>query len=657
MMPTLFPASATSFTTNGLGGLSDTISCKVTEERNGEYTLEMVYPLSGAHFDELVNGNIICVKLDDSRGTQAFRICQITRPINGQVTVYAQHISYQLSMIPCAPFTASSANAALAGLKSNAAESCPFTFTTDKATVATYKQTAPASIRSRLGGVQGSILDCYGGEYEFDNYTVHLWAARGRNRGVVLRYGKNITDLSQEASIADTVTGVYPYYQDENSYVELPEKVISAQSAENFPYHRTIALDLTDQFEEVPTVAQLRTAAQSYIAQEGIGVPRVNVKVSFIPLADTLEYEDRAALETVSLCDTITVKYEKLGVDATAKVIKTVWDVLAERYESIEVGDARNSLATTIAETKQEAAEAVDGSALTQAIARATDLITGVTGGYIRFNRNSDGQPYEMLIMDHETIETSTNIWRYNSAGWGFSHDGGASYTTAATIDGGIIADSIVAGTLTGLEIDNGSGTFHVDSAGNATANSLSSSSATITGGSINIQTSSDTADYITLNSSKASASMQTSGLYVTNKSTAANPNRKSIVNGAAIVIYNTSTNTPMITLNATGSTGNVYATGNITANGNLLAVGNVSGAGVFSGVTTGQHTIITQNGLFVYGSGGLTSVMASISASDGTVHARRYTTLTNGNLATGRTATITISGTTLKFVNGLLVN
>lgn len=656
-MPTLFPASATSFTTNGLGGLSDTISCKVTEERNGEYTLEMVYPLSGAHFDELVNGNIICAKLDDTRGTQAFRICQITRPINGQVTVYAQHISYQLSMIPCAPFTAASANAALAGLKANAAESCPFTFTTDKATVATYTQTAPASIRSRLGGVQGSILDCYGGEYEFDNYTVHLWAARGRNRGVVLRYGKNITDLSQEASIADTVTGVYPYYQDENSYVELPEKVISAQSAENFPYHRTIALDLTDQFEEVPTVAQLRTAAQNYITQEGIGVPRVNVKVSFIPLADTLEYEDRAALETVSLCDTITVKYEKLGVDATAKVIKTVWDVLAERYESIEVGDARNSLATTIAETKQEAAEAVDGSALTQAIARATDLITGVTGGYIRFNRNADGQPYEMLIMDHETIETSTNIWRYNSAGWGFSHDGGASYTTAATIDGGIIADSIVAGTLTGLAINNGNGTFAVDSGGNVTANSLSSSSATITGGSINIQTSSDSTDYITLNSSKASASMQTSGLYVTNKSTAANPNRKSIVNGAAIVINNTSTNTPMITLNATGSTGNVYATGNITANGNLLAVGNVSGAGVFSGVTTGQHTIITQNGLFVYGSGGGTSVMSSISASDGTVHARRYTTLTNGNIATGRTATITISGTTLKFVNGLLVS
>lgn len=655
MMPTLFPASATSFTTNGLGGLSDTISCKVTEERNGEYTLEMVYPLSGAHFDELVNGNIICAKLDDTRGTQAFRICQITRPINGQVTVYAQHISYQLSMIPCAPFTASSANAALAGLKANAAESCPFTFTTDKATVATYKQTAPASIRSRLGGVQGSILDCYGGEYEFDNYTVHLWAARGRNRGVVLRYGKNITDLSQEASIADTVTGVYPYYQDENSYVELPEKVISAQSAENFPYPRTIALDLTDQFEEVPTVAQLRTAAQNYIAQEGIGVPRVNVKVSFIPLADTLEYEDRAALETVSLCDTITVKYEKLGVDATAKVIKTVWDVLAERYESIEVGDARNSLATTIAETKQEAAEAVDGSALTQAIARATDLITGVTGGYIKFNRNANGQPYEMLIMDEATEEESTNIWRYNSAGWGFSHDGGANYTTAATIDGGIIADSIVAGTLTGLEIDNGSGTFHVDSAGNVTANSLNSSNATITGGKINIQTSSDTADYITLNSSKASASMQTSGLYVTNKSTAANPNRRSIVNGAAIVIKNTSTDTPMITLNATGSTGNIYATGNISAD-KVTASTQVSSIAfrAESALTTGYSALST-GGLYLFNSSG--SITAMINQSDGAITGSSYKTLSSGNLATGRTATITISGTTLRFVNGLLVS
>jgi len=655
MKPILYAANATTFTSNGLGALADAISCSVTEERNGEYTMQMVYPVDGLHYSDITLSSLIKCELDAGRGGQMFRVYKITRPLNGQVTIEANHLSYQLSHIPCAPFTAGSANAALAGLASNAAEACPFSFTTDKDTVATYTQTAPASIRSRLGGVQGSILDCYGGEYEFDNYVVHLWDSRGQDRGVTLRYGKNLTDLTQEANIADTITGVYPFYQDDNNYVQLPEKTISAESAANYPFPRTIALDCTDQFDDAPTVAQLRAYAQSYISKAGIGVPKVNVKVAFVNLRDTEEYKDVAALETVELCDTVTVIYEKLGVNATAKIIKTTWDVLAERYESVEIGEAKSSLAETIATAKEEARDAVTGSALTQAIARATDLITGVTGGYIRFNRNADGQPYEMLIMDHETIETSTNIWRYNSAGWGFSHDGGANYTTAATIDGGIIADSIVAGTLTGLEIDNGSGTFHVDSAGNVTANSLNSSNATITGGKINIQTSSDTADYITLNSSRASASMQTSGLYVTNKSTAANPNRRSVVNGAAIVIKNTSTDTPMITLNATGSTGNIYATGNISAD-KVTASTQVSSIAfrAESALTTGYSALST-GGLYLFNSSG--SITAMINQSDGTITGSSYKTLSSGNSYTGRTATITISGTTLRFVNGLLVS
>ena len=659
MKPILYPANATTFTSNGLGALADAISCSVTEERNGEYTMRMVYPVDGLHYSDITLSSLIKCELDAGRGGQMFRVYKITRPLNGQVTIEANHLSYQLSHIPCAPFTAGSANAALAGLASNAAEACPFSFVTDKATVATYTQTAPASIRSRLGGVQGSILDCYGGEYEFDNYVVHLWDSRGQDRGVTLRYGKNLTDLTQEANIADTITGVYPFYQDDNNYVQLPEKTISAESAANYPFPRTIALDCTDQFDDAPTVAQLRAYAQSYISKAGIGVPKVNVKVAFVNLRDTEEYKDVAALETVELCDTVTVIYEKLGVNATAKVIKTTWDVLAERYESVEIGEAKSSLAETIATAKEEAREAVTGSALTQAIARATDLITGVTGGYIRFNRNADGQPYEMLIMDHETIETSTNIWRYNSAGWGFSHDGGANYTTAATIDGGIIADSIVAGTLTGLAINNGNGTFKVDSSGsmtasnatitngvlnngsgtfkvdangNLTANSLNSSNATITGGKINIQTSSDTADYITLNSSKASTSIQTSGLYVTNKATAGAPNRRAQINGAGIFLTDTSTNTVLIQMDTTGN-----------------------GAGLRVGSTSGPYVSVGTAGVFVYAAGPV--YKAGISVSDGTVHAQKFTTVNSGNLATGRTATLTISGTTLKFVNGLLVN
>lgn len=608
MKPILYAANATTFTSNGLGALADAISCSVTEERNGEYTMQMVYPVDGLHYSDITLSSLIKCELDAGRGGQMFRVYKITRPLNGQVTIEANHLSYQLSHIPCAPFTAGSANAALAGLASNAAEACPFSFVTDKATVATYTQTAPASIRSRLGGVQGSILDVYGGEYEFDNYVVHLWDSRGQDRGVTLRYGKNLTDLTQETNIADTITGVYPYYQDDNNYVQLPEKTVSAESAANYPFPRTIALDCTDQFDEAPTVAQLRSYAQSYISKAGIGVPKVNVKVAFVNLRDTEEYKDVAALETVELCDTVTVIYEKLGVNATAKVIKTTWDVLAERYESVEIGEAKSSLAETIATAQEEAREAVTGSALTQAIARATDLITGVTGGYIKFIRNADGQPYEMLIMDEATEEDSTNIWRYNSAGWGFSHDGGASYITAATIDGGIIADSIVAGTLTGLAINNGNGTFAVDSAGNVTANSLTSSDATITGGKINIQTAEDSTDYVTLNSTAASASLQTNGLTVVNKSTATNPNRRTYVQGAAVGIVDTANDIHLAWLGGTSvSGGGMFALRN--SNGGYLArIGVGTNRGVLKLYDTSGREIVSvdaNTGVVLYGTNG----------------------------------------------------
>lgn len=493
MIPVLFPTNATSWTTNGLGGLADAVSCSVQEERNGAYKMTMVYPVDGLHYSEIVPGSPILCDCGAQRGKQVFRVSKITRPINGQVKVEADHLSYQLSLIPCSPFSAGSVTAALSGLASHAAVTCPFTFWTNKSTSATYSQTVPASIRSRLGGVQGSILDVYGGEWEFDGYTCRLWNARGSNKGVTIRYGKNLTDLTQEENIANTITGIYPFYTGDHAYVELPEKVLSSSNAGNFPFPRTVPLDLSQEFNATPTVAQLRAKGQAYLNGSGIGVPKVSLKIKFVNLADTEEYENVAALETVELCDTVTVIYEKLGVQATAKVIKTDWDVLAERYNSVEIGDAKTSLADTIAQTKEEASTAVTTSALERAVDQATALITGATGGYVKFNYNGDGQPYEMLIMDAEQEADATNIWRFNDNGWGFSRNGGASYTTAATIDGGIIADFITAGTLTGLNINNGNGTFQVDSAGNVTANSLTSNNATITGGSVQITAGSDT--------------------------------------------------------------------------------------------------------------------------------------------------------------------
>ena len=215
MKPILFASDATKFTTNGLGRL-DCHECKVTEERNGQFELEMTIAESALHANQIEMTSIIVARASQGSGLQAFRVYRITKPLNGVFKVYANHISYQLSLIPTMPFSVvASAHACedtLDGLVSNAVEACPFTFTTDVTTVASYSQSTPASIRSRLGGVQGSVLDQFGGEYEWDNYDVTLHENRGVTiPTVTLRYGKNITDLNQEENIANTITGIVPF--------------------------------------------------------------------------------------------------------------------------------------------------------------------------------------------------------------------------------------------------------------------------------------------------------------------------------------------------------------------------------------------------------------------------------------------------------------
>lgn len=460
MIPILFSADATSFNNNGLGALADCTSCKVTEKRNGEYILTMQYPLDGIHFKDIQKSCIIWVKPSDGANNQAFRIYKTKKPINGIVTIEAEHISYQLSMIPTMPFTAESASAALQGLKTNAAEPCPFFFYTDKQTIATYTQDQPASIRSRLGGVSGSVLDVYGGEYEFDNYDVHLWANRGSDKGVTIRYGKNLIDLKQEENIQNVVTGVVPFFANEETLVTLPEKVVESEYVDLYPYPRTVILDLSSEWtDEVPTVEQLRQRAQKYIEDNDIGIPKVSIDVSFIALWQTEEYKDIAPLERVNLCDTVTIIFEKLGIEAKAKVISTEYDVLRERYTKIEVGDAKSTLATTIVNIDSTTNSKIQSatSFLQKAIVHATDMITGGLGGYVYLKPNADGYPEEILIMDSPDIETAVNIWRWNKNGLGFSSNGYAGpYGTAITSDGQIVADYITAGTLNGDLIQAG---------------------------------------------------------------------------------------------------------------------------------------------------------------------------------------------------------
>lgn len=474
MKPILFSENSTTFTSNGIGRLSDAISCVVTEERNGLYELEMVYPISGAHFSDMGIRSIIVAIPCDGGTMQAFRVYQMTKPINGKVTVYAQHISYDLSKNTAMPFSvamsASACATTLANLKSKAVEACPFTFWTDVTTAASYSQTTPASIKSKLGGVEGSVLDQFGGEYEWDNYTVKLHRQRGTlaiNNGITLRYGKNITDITQEENIADTVTGVVPYWADtEGNVVTLPEKVIySDKHKDAYSQHLTIPLDLSTEFEEQPSVAQLRTAAQVVVNASDFGVPKVSIEVSFVALWQTEEYKDVAPLQRVKLCDEVMVKFEKLGVDATAKIVKTEYDVLAERYRSVQIGSVRSSLAQTLNDQAAATMAAIAAQAVStsQAINNATKWLTSA-GGYVIAIKNTDGSWKELVFSNMtDPYDSKAKILRINNNGIGFSTAGmNGIFRNAWTIDGNLVADFIHGGTLKLGGRDNGNGWLQI---------------------------------------------------------------------------------------------------------------------------------------------------------------------------------------------------
>lgn len=449
MIPILYEGTETSFTSNGLGRLADAISCKVIEERNASYELEMTYPVSGVHYDDIQENRIILAQPFDGGLTQPFQIYKITKPLNGIVTVNAEHISYRLNAISVMPFEASTCVAAIAGISTYSSTTNPFSFTTDKDVTADFSVEVPTSARALLCGQSGSILDTYGtGDYEFDRFDVNLWVNRGSDKGVTIRYGKNLADLKNVIDMTNVYTGICPYWTDGETVVTLTEKVILSDYADQFPYNIIKPVDFSSSYESEPTEAQLRTKAEAYIINNEGWKIKNNVTISFVALWNTEEYKDIAPLERVQMCDTVHIIYSKLGVDISTKVIKTDYDVLQERYNSITLGDTYYSLNSYFSEELSES-EQHQSSNMQKAIDKATKLIQGGLGGYVVFNTDADGLPQEILIMDADDISEAVNVIRMNMNGIGFSTSGyNGPFNTAWTIDGHFVADYIDTGTL-----------------------------------------------------------------------------------------------------------------------------------------------------------------------------------------------------------------
>ncbi len=479
MIPILYRSDETAFASNGLGRLADCISCTVTEERNGIYECQFSYPVSGEMYDQIQEGCIIGVIHDDVHDVQPFDIYSRSAPLNGVVTFYAHHISYRLGNVILKPMTASSCAAALAAIPANTYNQCPFTFWTDKAVSANFKNEVPSAVKAILGGQQGSILDVYGkGEYQWDKWAVKLYTNRGNDNGVSIRYGVNLTNLTHDYDISANYNAVAPYWRstEDDTVVTLPDGYIMAsniptglipwtsstgEDMEDGNGHviefQTVAniapvpMDLSDAFEEQPTVEQLRTEALRRLNNSEAWLPDENITVSFVDLAHTADYSSISALQRVSLCDKVSVYCTPLGVNAVKmQVIRVVFNVLTEMYDEIELGKAKVSFAQAVtAQVEKITKDMPTVSMMQRAIDNATDQITGANGGPVRFIYDANGEMQEILIMDTDDISTAVNVWRWNSGGFGFSSHGYAGpYATAITQDGQIVANMITTGEL-----------------------------------------------------------------------------------------------------------------------------------------------------------------------------------------------------------------
>lgn len=513
MTPILLKADAKT----KIGWLSECTECEVTEERNGVYELELVYPIGATHANDIVTDCYIKAKPNQTSGNQLFHIYKVSKPINGEFTVYAEHVSYILSGYPVPTVSTTgnaqtAINAILTAAKNQIGKATGFTAGTTDITLSSSINLSNVSARAALGGVEGSVLYTYGGEYEFDNYTIKLHKSRGKDNGVRIAYGKNMTELKCDVDMSASYTGIFGYVKTDDISLTSSYNVTNSSGIST----RILVRDFSSDFgENTPTQSLLDAAVQKYAEDNDINSIKASVTVSFVNLAQSPEYANVAPLETVNLCDTVKIYHKELGVNIKAKVIKTVYDTIAEKYTKIELGSARADMSSIISQTVKEATDAKNiaisskseiTGAYQKAIADATAAITGNSGGYIRLNPSEN--PQELLIMDTADASTAKKIWRWNLSGLGYSSTGyNGTYKTAITQDGHIVADFIDTGTLTAniikagiMQSVNGQFSFNLETG------HISASDIDISGGSINLQGASEQTYYTALTSNNASS-------------------------------------------------------------------------------------------------------------------------------------------------------
>ena len=389
--PILYKANETNFEHLGVSVLSDASKCYVSREKNGIYILEFDYPVNGKDVDKIKEGMYIKSDAGYRTKNQRFVISKITKTQN-EFKIYCQHISQVKTTMnairPDITLTSVSAMGALTAWRDNLLDSREeFFVQSDIGTLnsTTWKVENIENARDALGGKAGSILDVWGGEYEFDNLNITLHKSMGIENPTIIAYGKNLLDLEQEQSILETYTSVFPFkkYTDDNNreqLITLPEILLDSTHLNKFTHRRILKVDFSSD-ENIKTVEQLRSKAKSYIKNNNVGVPKTNLKINYQDLSKVEGVFDNPALEQIDLCDRLKVYYNELGIlNENAKVVKVIWDVILEENHEIEVGDGRSSF-TDSTSAKIETLQAQNDSV----IARINALVAEQDAAFDRF--------------------------------------------------------------------------------------------------------------------------------------------------------------------------------------------------------------------------------------------------------------------------------
>ena len=455
-----------------LGFLVDATKCEVTEERNGSFELALEYPVAGQYFSDVTAGRYIKAKPNDTSEAQIFKIYSVSKPINGTITVNAEHISYALSHYPIKKLDAQKTTAlvaiqrVLSAANSNLENPHKFSVVFSDIDTLTNFGAELCSARAALGGIEGSILDCYGGEYEFDNYKIKLHKNRGKDNKVAIRYGKNMTDMKLLVSTENSYTGIFPYVYDDDKLITLAGGTIHVTNNSGIE-ERILLMDFSSYFEngEEKNATNLKTHVDKYLEDNDINAVEGSMTVSMIDLSKTANAEF-AALETVSLCDTVKVVNTLMDVTLSMKVIKTVYDSISEQYKSLELGTPSGSFADVIKQTNRTANKALEkateASKLEQEFQNELDemtkAITGASGGHVVLNPSKN--PQELLILiDSDNIETANKLYRFNSAGLAYSSNGYNGPYSAGFLgaDGKLVINNVTARSISADLIQSGS--------------------------------------------------------------------------------------------------------------------------------------------------------------------------------------------------------